>query len=59
MTDAEKIELLGEALNNLMQSADTYITDGSWIDELTNDIDRAYDLLKKIPPKSWNMEGTS
>jgi hypothetical protein len=59
MTDTEKIELLGEALNNLMQSADNYIDNGSWIDELTLDIDRAYDLLKKIPPKSWNMEDES
>jgi hypothetical protein len=56
MSDAEKIEQLGEALNNLMQSADTYIIDGSWIDELTHDIERARDLLKKIPPISWNLE---
>jgi hypothetical protein len=34
MTDQEKIDLLGEALNNLMQSADTYIDEGSWLDEL-------------------------
>ena len=55
MTDQEKIDLLGEALNNLMQSADTYIVDGSWIDELTHDIETARDLLKKIPPNSWNV----
>lgn len=55
MTDLEKIEYLGEALNNLMQSADTYIDEGSWLDELLYDIGRARDLLKKIPPKSWNV----
>ena len=56
MTDQEKIALLGEALNNLMQSADTYIVDGSWIDELTLDIETARALLKRLPPKSWNVE---
>jgi hypothetical protein len=48
MTDQEKIDLLGEALNNLMQSADTYIVDGSWIDELTLDIENARALLKRM-----------
>jgi len=56
MTDQEKIDLLGEALNNLMQSADTYIDDGSWIEELVYDIDHARELLKKISPASWNLE---
>ena len=59
MTDLEKIDFLGEALNNLMQSADTYIVDGSWIDELTHDIETARDLLKKIPPNSWNVENSN
>ena len=57
MTDQEKIDLLGEALNNLMQSADNYIDNGSWIDELTLDIGHARELLKKISPASWNVEG--
>jgi hypothetical protein len=56
MTDLEKIDLLGEALNNLMQSADNYIDNGSWIDELTLDISHARELLKKISPASWNVE---
>jgi len=56
MTDLEKIDLLGEALNNLMQSADNYIDNGSWIDELTLDIGHARELLKKISPASWNVE---
>ena len=55
MTDLEKIDYLGEALNNLMQSADSYIVDGSWIDELTLDIENARALLKRMPPKSWNV----
>ena len=53
MTDLEKIEYLGEALNNLMQSADTYIVDGSGIDELTLDIENARNLLKKILLLIW------
>ena len=57
MTDAEKIELLGEALNNLLQSADAYIEEGSWIDELSHDIECARAVLKQIPPKSWNLGG--
>ncbi len=57
MTDAEKIELLSEALNNLMQSADSYIEEGSWIDELSYDIDYARAVLKRVPPKSLNLEG--
>ena len=56
MTDQEKIDELGEALNNLMQSADTYIDEGSWLDELLFDIAHARALLKKISPKSWNVE---
>ncbi len=57
MTDAEKIEKLGEALNNLYQSADHYIEDGSWLGELLNDIDHAQALLQQIQPKSWNLGG--
>ena len=48
MTDLEKIEYLGEALNNLMQSADNYIDDGSWIDELTQDIALAKAVIKQV-----------
>ena len=57
MTDAEKIELLGEALNNLTQTAYEYIEDGSWLETLNLDIDNAREVLKQIPPKSWNLEG--
>jgi hypothetical protein len=48
MTDQEKIDLLGEALNNLRQSANNYIVDGSWIDELTHDIELARAVLKQV-----------
>jgi hypothetical protein len=55
MTDKQKIELLGEALNNLMQSAEHHIDDKSWLGELLNDIDWAKDLLKQITPKARNI----
>jgi len=57
MTDQEKIEALSEALNNLYQSADQYIEDGSYIGNLLTDIDRAQAVLRQIPPKSWNLGG--
>lgn len=57
MTDQEKIEQLGEALNNLYQSADQYIEDKSCLGNLLTDIDRAQALLRKIPPESWNLGG--
>lgn len=56
MTDAEKIEMLSEALNNLMQSADAYIEEGSWIETLSIDITNARSVLAQIPPESWNLE---
>jgi hypothetical protein len=54
MTDQEKIALLGEALNNLMQSADAYIVDGTWIDELTNDIKLARAVIKQVSLETQN-----
>jgi hypothetical protein len=48
MTDQEKIDLLGEALNNLMQSADAYIVDGTWIDDMVYDIERARGLINRL-----------
>jgi hypothetical protein len=55
MTDQEKIDALSEALNNLYQSADHYIEDGSWLGELLNDIDIAQALLRILSPKSSNV----
>ena len=55
MTDAEKIELLSEALNNLVQATE-YLP--SYIEaEMSVDIDNARAVLTQIPPKSWNLEG--
>jgi len=48
MSDQEKVKLLGEALNNLMQSADNYIEDASWLNDMIYDIERAKDLIKRI-----------
>ena len=48
MTDQEKIDLLGEALNNLMQSADNYIVDGSWLNDIVYDIERAKGLINRL-----------
>lgn len=48
LDDKEKIELLGEALNNIMQSADQYIVDGSWLEHLTIDIEHAKSLLQAL-----------
>jgi WD40 repeat protein len=46
--DKEKIELLSESLNNIMQSADQYLVDGSWIEHLTIDIEHAKVLLRAL-----------
>lgn len=53
MTDQEKIELLSEALNNLVQATEhmpSYIED-----EMAVDIDNARAVLQQVPPKSWNL----
>jgi hypothetical protein len=48
LDDKEKIELLSESLNNIMQSADQYLVDGSWIEHLTIDIEHAKVLLRAL-----------
>ena len=55
MTDQEKIDLLSNALINLMLSADNYIDDGSWIDDLTRDVDNARYVLKTLYPELWDF----
>jgi hypothetical protein len=55
MTDQEKIDLLTNALVNLMQSSDNYIDDGSWIDDLTADIDTAKAVVKTLYPELWDF----
>jgi len=46
MTDKERIIYLRSALKNLVQSADRYIDDGSWIEHLTLDVEFAKGVLK-------------
>ena len=48
MTDRKKAELLGEALNNLLQSAHNYIEDGSWLNDMLYDIQHARDLINRL-----------
>jgi len=51
MTDQERIVYLRSALKNLVQSADRYIDDGSWIEHLTLDVEFAKGVLKSTKPK--------
>jgi hypothetical protein len=46
MTDKERIVYLRSALKNLVQSADRYIDDGSWIEHLSLDVEFAKGVLK-------------
>ena len=55
MTDQEKIDLLGEALNNLMQSADNYIVDGSWLNDMVYDIEQAKGLINRLKINVTNV----
>jgi hypothetical protein len=46
MTDKERIVYLRSALKNLVQSADRYIDDGSWIEHLSLDVEFSKGVLK-------------
>jgi len=46
MTDKERIVYLRSALKNLVQSADRYIDDGSWVEHLVLDVEFAKSVLK-------------
>ena len=50
-TTREQIVYLRTALQNLTQSADRYIEDGSWIEHLSLDIEFAKGILKATKPK--------
>ena len=50
-TTREQIVYLRTALQNLAESADRYIEDGSWIEHLSLDIKFAQDVLKATKPK--------
>ena len=58
MTDQEKIKLLRNALKNLMQSADSYIEDGAWIEALSHDIELAKTVLKQAKLTRLKKEET-
>jgi hypothetical protein len=46
MTDKERIVYLRSALKNLVQSADRYIDDGSWLEHVHLDVQFAKDVLR-------------
>lgn len=50
-TTREQIVYLRTALQNLTQSADRYVEDGSWIEHLSLDIEFAKGILKATKPK--------
>ena len=50
-TTREQIVYLRTELKNLIQSADRYIDDGSWIEHLSLDIEFAKGILKATKPK--------
>ena len=52
MTDQEQIKLLRKTLKSLMQSADHYISEGSWIEHLCADISNAMEVLRVTHPKN-------
>jgi hypothetical protein len=56
MTDQERIVYLRSALKNLVQSADRYIEDGTWIEHLTLDVEFAKGVLKST---RLNKENTN
>ena len=60
MSDQERIVYLTAALKNLVQSADHYINDGSWIEHLTLDVEFAKGVLKstRLKKESKNESHT-
>lgn len=52
MTEQEQIKLLRKTLKSLMQSADHYISEGSWIEPLCADIANAMHVLTVTHPKN-------
>ena len=54
MTDRERVVYLTTALKNLVESADRYIDDGSWIEHVQLDVQFGKDVLRVI---RLNKEG--
>jgi hypothetical protein len=46
MTDRERVVYLTTALKNLVESADRYVTDGSWIEHVHLDVEFGKDTLR-------------
>ena len=59
MTDKEKIVYLRTALKNLVESADRYIDDGSWIEHLSLDVKFGKDVLKATRLNKGKNHGTN
>jgi hypothetical protein len=54
MTDRERVVYLTTALKNLVESADRYIDDGSWIEHVQLDVQFGKDVLRIV---RLNKEG--
>lgn len=52
MSEKEQIILLRKTLKSLMQSADHYISEGSWLEPLCADISNAMKVLRATHPKN-------
>jgi hypothetical protein len=48
MNDRERVVYLTTALKNLVESADRYVTDGSWIEHLNLDVEFGKDTLRIV-----------
>jgi hypothetical protein len=48
MTDRERVIYLTTALKNLVESADRYVTDGSWIEHVHLDVQFGKDTLQVV-----------
>ena len=48
MTDRERVVYLTTALKNLVESADRYVTDGSWIEHVHLDVQFGKDTLQVV-----------
>jgi hypothetical protein len=46
MNDRERVVYLTTALKNLVESADRYVTDGSWIEHVNLDVEFGKDTLR-------------
>ena len=54
MNDRERVVYLTTALKNLVESADRYVTDGSWIEHVHLDVQFGKDTLRVV---RLNKEG--